>query len=57
MSYRNVSDELPSLEHWLQRYEKCEAERVRWFLKDVLEYVQRSFADAQILEENSGYAN
>ena len=46
MSYRDYRNGRPSLEHWIQRcYEKCEAERVRWFLKDVLEYVQRSFAD------------
>lgn len=46
MSYRDYSDDAPSLEHWLQRcYEKCEAERVRWFLKDVLEYVRRTFSD------------
>ena len=46
MSYRDYSDGSPSLEHWLRNcYEKCEAERVRWFLKDVLEYVRRTFSD------------
>lgn len=42
--YRQNSDERPSLENWLQQCrEQCEAERVRWFLKDLLEYIKSQF--------------
>ena len=42
--YRQNSDEHPSLENWLQQcWEQCEAERVRWFLKDLLEYIKSQF--------------
>ena len=58
MSYRDYSDGSPSLEHWLQRcHEKCEAERVRWFLKDVLEYIRRSFVDIHVTEEDTSDDN
>ncbi len=44
VSYRQNSDEHPSLENWLQQCrEQCEAERVRWFLKDLLEYIKSQF--------------
>ncbi len=33
-----------SLENWIEQcWRECEAERVRWFLKDLLEYIQRNF--------------
>lgn len=33
-----------SLENWIKHcWKACEAERVRWFLKDLLEYFQRNF--------------
>lgn len=33
-----------SLEYWIELCRReCEAERVRWFLKDLLEYIQRNF--------------
>lgn len=36
--------ESPSVENWIRQcWKECEAERVRWFLKDLLEYIQRSF--------------
>ena len=42
--YRKNGKESPSLENWVRRcWEQCEAEQVRWFLKDLLEYIQRSF--------------
>ena len=45
--YRQNSDEHPSLENWLQQcWEQCEAERVRWFLKDLLEYINSQFENS-----------
>ena len=42
--YRGQTVEQPSIEVWIRQCrEKCEAERVRWFLKDLLEYVRKSF--------------
>ena len=33
-----------SLENWIEQcWKECEAEQVRWFLKDLLEYIQRNF--------------
>ncbi len=42
--FRSDTDGKPSLESWIQRCrEQCEAEVVRWFLKDLLEYIRRQF--------------
>ena len=42
--YRSNSKGYPSLEGWLEQCrEQCEAERVRWFLKDLLEYIKSQF--------------
>lgn len=42
--YRRSKGECPSLEGWIQQcWEKCQAERVRWFLKDLLVYIERQF--------------
>ena len=42
--YRDETVEQHSIEAWIhQCREKCEAERVRWFLMDLLEYVRKSF--------------
>lgn len=42
--YRCNSRRYPSLENWIQQdREQCEAERVRWFLKDLLEYIKSQF--------------
>ena len=42
--YRGNSGDHLSLENWLQQCrEQCEAERVRWFLKDLLEYIKSQF--------------
>lgn len=44
MPYRTRNEKLPSVENWIRRCgERCEAERVRWFLKDFLEYVEKNF--------------
>ena len=45
MSYRSRDGKSPSVENWIRRCrEQCEAERVRWFLKNFLEYVEEGFA-------------
>lgn len=42
--YRRNRKDYPSLENWIQQCrEQCESERVRWFLKDLLEYIERQF--------------
>ena len=42
--YRTTGNETPSLENWVcQCWEQCEAEQVRWFLKDLLGYIRKSF--------------
>ena len=47
MPYRTRGEKPPSVENWIRRCrEQCEAERVRWFLKDFLEYVEENFAPA-----------
>lgn len=44
MPYRTRDGKPPSVENWIRRCgEQCEAERVRWFLKDFLEYVEGNF--------------
>ena len=55
--YCRSTDEKPSLESWIQRCrEQCEAEVVRWFLKDLLEYIREQFKfrahDVSDAEEN-----
>ncbi len=45
VSYRK-NDTRSSLESWIEQcWRECEAERVRWFLKDLLEYIQRKFKE------------
>ena len=47
MGYRESASDVPSVEEWLRRcLQECEADRVRWFLTDLLEYVRRSFETA-----------
>ena len=42
--YRSVERAAPSVESWISKCRmECEAERVRWFLTDLLEYVKRQF--------------
>ena len=53
--YRQNSDERLSLENWLQQcWEQCEAERVRWFLKDLLEYIKSQFENSAHTEPENG---
>ena len=41
----------PSVAHWLAECAaRCEADRVRWFLKDMREYIHRTF-NAELLQE------
>ena len=52
--YRGSDGKSPSVENWIQQcWRECEAERVRWFLKDLLEYIRQSFglANTPITEE------
>ena len=52
--YRESDGKSSSIENWVQQcWRECEAERVRWFLKDLLEYIQQSFelANTPITEE------
>ena len=47
MPYRIRDGKPPSVENWIQRcWERCEAERVRWFLKDLQKYVEKYFQPA-----------
>lgn len=45
VSYRK-NDTRSSLENWIEQcWRECEAERVRWFLKDLLKYIQQTFKE------------
>ena len=47
VAYRKGDRKSPSIENWIQQcWRECEAERVRWFLKDLLAYVRRCFAQS-----------
>ena len=47
MGYRGTAQGAPSVEQWIRQcLRECEAERVRWFLKDLLEYLRSSFQPA-----------
>ena len=47
LPYRGVQHGSPSLETWIGKCRlACEAERVRWFLTDLLEYIRRWFEPA-----------
>lgn len=53
--YRRYDGEYPSLENWVQQcWERCEAERVRWFLKDLLEYIKSQFENSAHTEPETG---
>ncbi len=57
VSYRKTGRAAPSVENWIYRcWIECEAERVRWFLKDLLEYIQRKFelTDASSVQHGGG---
>ena len=48
LPYRGAECGSPSLENWVEKCRtECEAERVRWFLTDLLEYIRRWFEPAE----------
>lgn len=48
LPYRGAERGSPSLEYWVEKCRiECEAERVRWFLTDLLEYIRRWFEPAE----------
>ena len=60
MGYRTTFATTPSAEEWIRQcLQECEAERVRWFLWDVLEYLRRSFhsSDRPIAKGEEGPNN
>ena len=49
--YRRSGDG-PSVEHWVEECAKsCEAENVRWFLKDLLRYIHKTFHEAETFDD------
>lgn len=43
----------PSVEHWVRScMERCEAEKVRWFLHDMLDYIREMFRVGETVEAN-----
>ena len=47
LPYRGAERGSPSLEKWVEKCRtECEAERVRWFLTDLLEYIRKWFEPA-----------
>ena len=48
LPYRGAERGSPSLENWVEECRtECEAERVRWFLTDLLEYIRKWFEPAE----------
>ena len=48
LPYRGAERGSPSLENWVEKFRtECEAERVRWFLTDLLEYIRKRFEPAE----------
>ena len=48
LPYRGTERGSPSLENWVEKCRtECEAERVRWFLTDLLEFIRKRFAIAE----------
>ena len=48
LPYRGAERGSPSLENWVEKCRtECEAERVRWFLTDMLEYIRKWFEPAE----------
>ena len=45
VAYRGPRGEQPSLEAWIEDcIDECRAERVRWFLRELLRFIQRTFS-------------
>ena len=50
LPYRGAKCGSPSMENWIEKCRaKCEAERVRWFLTDLLEYLRTQFESAEVV--------
>ncbi len=48
LPYRGAERSSPSLENWVEKCRaECEAERVRWFLTDLHEYIRKWFEPAE----------
>lgn len=48
LPYRGAERGSPSLENWVEKcLTECEAERVRWFLTDLIEYIRKWFEPAE----------
>ena len=48
LPYRGAGSGSPSLESWVEKCRaECEAERVRWFLTNLLEYIRKRFEPAE----------
>ena len=48
LPYRGTERGSPALENWVEKCRaECEAERVRWFLTDLLEYIRKWFERAE----------
>ena len=48
LPYRGAERGSPSLENWVEKCRtECEAERVRWFLTELLDYVRKRFEPAE----------
>ena len=51
LPFRGAERGSPSLENWVEKCRtECEAERVRWFLTDMLEYIRKWFEPAEPTE-------
>lgn len=51
MSYRQTNEK-PSVEWWIKRcMEHCDADKVRWFFKDMSGYIRHAFREETSLEE------
>lgn len=50
IAYREIGRG-PSVEHWISEcMARCEAEKVRWFLRDMLEYIRTMFVSTRMEE-------
>ena len=55
LPYRDDEHGSPSLENWVKKCRmECEAERVRWFLTDLLEYIRKWFEPADVGAPGTG---
>ena len=49
LPYRGAEHDSLSMENWIEKCRtECEAERVRWFLTDFLQYLRKQFEPAEV---------